>query len=109
MLSDGSQRRDWRPLGLSNLSPLRGYTPEVSRPLFIFLTFVAGSLAGCVLLIVLAVLLGVITIALYQRAHPGIGAVAGGLSEISVALVPVLSGIIAILLARQSRSSAQSN
>ncbi len=75
------------------------------KALFTFLIFLLGALAGSVLAAVIALLLGVIALASYRHTHPGtgIGAVAGGVSEASVLLVPILSGIVAVLLAKRSR------
>jgi hypothetical protein len=42
--------------------------------------------------------IGFIQIAILQRNHSGIGAVAGGISEAMVLLVPLLCGIIGILI-----------
>jgi hypothetical protein len=69
--------------------------------------FLLGALIGCLLLAVVGMLLGAITLAVYRHAHPesGIGAVAGGFSEGAVFLVPLLSGIIAVLLGQRSRHS----
>ena len=73
------------------------------RLLITLLIFVAGALAGFVLL----VLVGMIMAAPYQHTQPGLGAVAGGLSEVSVLLVPILSGVIAVLLKDRSRRRRQ--
>jgi uncharacterized membrane protein AbrB (regulator of aidB expression) len=75
------------------------------KPLVTFLLFLLGALAGCLLLIVSGMLLGAIMLATYRHTHPdaGLGAVAGGLSEVSVLLVPILSGIIAVLVGRTRR------
>jgi hypothetical protein len=77
------------------------------KPLVTFMIFVVGALSGCLLLAVMGMLLGAITLATYRHTHPGLGlgAVAGGLSEVSVLLVPILSGIIAVLLGERRRHS----
>jgi len=77
------------------------------KPLVTLLVFVVGAMAGCLLLVVMGVLLGAIALATYRHTHPGsgIGAVAGGLSEVSVVLVPILSGIIAVLLGQRNRQT----
>jgi hypothetical protein len=75
------------------------------KPLVTFVLFLAGALAGCLLLIVSGMLLAAITMATYRHTHTnaGLGAVAGGLSEVSVLLVPILSGIVAVLVGKMRR------
>jgi hypothetical protein len=75
------------------------------KPLLTFLLFMAGALAGGLLLIVSGMLLAAVTTLTYRHTHPdaGLGAMAGGLSEVSVLLVPILSGIIVVLIGRIRR------
>ena len=77
------------------------------RALAALIRFLVGALIGCLLLAVVGMLLGTITLAVYRHAHPesGLGAVAGGFSEAGVFLVPLLSGILAVLLGQRSRQS----
>jgi hypothetical protein len=53
---------------------------------------------GIVLLLLVTVAIGFIQIAIQQRNHSGIGAVAGGISEALVLLVPLLCGVIGVLI-----------
>jgi hypothetical protein len=53
---------------------------------------------GVALLLLITVAIGLVQIAIQQRNHFGIGAIAGGVSELSVLLVPLLSGVIGVLL-----------
>jgi hypothetical protein len=53
---------------------------------------------GVVLLLLIVTAIGFIQIAIQQRNHPGIGAVASGISEAFVLLVPLLCGVIGVLI-----------
>jgi uncharacterized membrane protein YsdA (DUF1294 family) len=55
------------------------------------------TLAVALLLLIITAI-GFILIAIQQRNHSGIGTVAGGISELSLLLVPLLSGVIGVLL-----------
>ena len=52
------------------------------RPVILTLAFIISMVLGVVLLLLITVAIGFIQIAIQQRSHPGIGAVAGGISEL---------------------------
>ena len=60
------------------------------KPLVLTLAFVVSMVLGTVLLLLITVGIGFIRIAIQQRNHSGIEAVAGGISEAMVLLVPLL-------------------
>ncbi|WP_260705602.1 hypothetical protein [Edaphobacter flagellatus] len=62
------------------------------------IAFVVSAVLGVILSLLLATAVGYLRIALYQRYHSGIGAVAGGVTEMAVMLVPVLWGVIGMLI-----------
>lgn len=62
------------------------------------IAFVVSAVLGVILSLLLATAVGYLRIALYQRNHSGIGAVAGGVTEMAVMLVPVLWGVIGMLI-----------
>jgi uncharacterized membrane protein YsdA (DUF1294 family) len=68
------------------------------KPLILTLAFVISMVLGVVLLLLIITAIGFIQIASQQRNHSGIGAVAGGISEATVLLVPLLFGVIGVLI-----------
>ena len=68
------------------------------KPLVLTLAFIVSMALGAVLLLFVTLGIGFIQIAIQQRNHSGIGAVAGGISEAMVLLVPLLCGIIGVLI-----------
>jgi hypothetical protein len=68
------------------------------KPLVLTLAFIVSMVLGTVLLLLITFGIGFIQIAIQQRNHSGIGAVAGGISEALVLLVPLLCGIIGVLI-----------
>ena len=68
------------------------------KALIATVAFIASAILGTVLLLLIAMAVGYILIAIYQRNHPGLGAVAGGISEAAVLLVPILCGVIGTLI-----------
>jgi hypothetical protein len=68
------------------------------KPLVLTLAFIVSMVLGTVLLLLITVGIGFIQIAIQQRNYSGIGAVAGGISEAMVFLVPLLCGIIGVLI-----------
>jgi hypothetical protein len=69
------------------------------KPLILTLAFIISMVLGVVLLSLTTVAIGFVQIAIQQHNHSGIGAVAGGTSELSVLLVPLLFGVIGVLIA----------
>ena len=67
------------------------------RPLILRVAFIGSMVLGVVLLLLITVVIGFVQIAIQPRSHSGIGAVAGGISEASVLLVPLLFGVIGVL------------
>jgi hypothetical protein len=68
------------------------------RPVILTVAFMISIVLGVVLLLLITVAIGFVQITIQQSNHSGIGAVAGGISELSVLLVPLLSGVIGVLL-----------
>jgi hypothetical protein len=68
------------------------------RPVILTVAFIISIVLGVVLLLLITVAIGFVQITIQQSNHSGIGAVAGGISELSVLLVPLLSGVIGVLL-----------
>ena len=60
------------------------------KPLVLTIAFVVSMVLGTVLLLLITVGIGFIQTAFQLRNHSGIGAVAGGISEAMVLLVPLL-------------------
>jgi len=60
------------------------------KPLVLTIAFVVSMVLGTVLLLLIAAGIGFIQTAIQLRNHSGIGAVAGGISEAMVLLVPLL-------------------
>ena len=60
--------------------------------------FIASAILGCILLLLISMAVGYVEIVIYQRNHPGLGAVAGGISETAVIAAPILCGIIGTLI-----------
>jgi hypothetical protein len=56
----------------------------VRKVLIAIVAFVASAIAGVILSILVAMALGYIWTLFYTRKHPGFGAVAGSISEVSV-------------------------
>jgi hypothetical protein len=72
--------------------------PHMRKPLILTLAFIVSMVLGVVLLPLIIPAIGFVQIAIQQRNHAGIGAVAGGISETSVLLVPLLFGVIGTLI-----------
>ena len=68
------------------------------RPVILTLAFIISMVLGVVLLLLITTGIGFIQIAIQQRNHSGIGAVAGGISELPVLLIPLLCGVIGVLI-----------
>jgi hypothetical protein len=68
------------------------------KPPVLTLAFIVSMVLGAVLLLLITVAIGFIQIAVQQRNHSGIGAVASGISEATVLLVPLLFGVIGFLI-----------
>lgn len=68
------------------------------KPLILTLAFVVSMVLGVVLLLLIIAVVGFVQVAIQQHGHSGIGAVAGGISEASVLLVPLLFGVIGVLI-----------
>jgi hypothetical protein len=68
------------------------------RPLILTVAFLVSMMLGVVLLFLITVAIGFVEITIQHRSHSGIGAVAGGTSELSVLLVPLLVGVIGVLI-----------
>jgi hypothetical protein len=68
------------------------------RPLILTVAFLVSMMLGVVLLFLITVAIGLVEIAIQHRSHSGIGAVAGGTSELSVLLTPLLFGVIGVLI-----------
>jgi hypothetical protein len=72
--------------------------PHMRKPLILALVFIGSMVVGVVLLLLITTGIGFIKMAIQQRNHPGIGAVAGGISELPVLLIPLLCGVIGVLI-----------
>ncbi len=68
------------------------------RPVILTLAFIISMVLGVVLLLLITTGIGFIQIAIQQRNPSGIGAVAGGISELPVLLIPLLCGVIGVLI-----------
>ena len=68
------------------------------KPLVAAIAFILSAVLGVILLLLAGIAIGFVPLAIEQHKHPGIGAVAGGISEASVTAVPILCGIIGMLL-----------
>jgi hypothetical protein len=68
------------------------------KPLILTLAFIVSMMLGVAVLLIIITSTGSIQIAIQQHNHPGIGAVAGGISETVVLLVPLLFGVIGVLI-----------
>jgi uncharacterized membrane protein YsdA (DUF1294 family) len=68
------------------------------RALILALAFMVSTVLGVVLLLLIITAIGFVQMAIQQRNHSGIGAVAGGISEVSVFLTPLLFGVIGALI-----------
>ena len=68
------------------------------KPVVLTLAFIVSMMLGTVPLLLITVGIGFIRVAIQQRNHSGIGAVAGGISEAMLLLVPLLCGIIGVLI-----------
>jgi len=68
------------------------------KPLIAAVAFIASAILGPVLLLIIVMLIGYVWMALSQHNQSGIGAVAGGISEAAVLLVPILCGVIGTLI-----------
>ena len=68
------------------------------KPLILTLAFVVSMVLGVGLLLLITTAIGFVEIAIQHRSHSGIGAVAGGTSELSVLLTPLLFGVIGVLI-----------
>ncbi len=56
------------------------------KALIATVAFIASAILGCIVLLLIAMAVGYVWMAVYQRNHSGIGAVAGGISETAVKL-----------------------
>jgi uncharacterized membrane protein YsdA (DUF1294 family) len=68
------------------------------KALIIAISFIVSMVLGVVLLLMIVTAVGFVQMTVEQRNHSGIGAVAGGISEVSVLLVPLLFGAIGTLI-----------
>jgi hypothetical protein len=68
------------------------------QPVILTLAFIVSMVLGVVLLLIVTAI-GFVKIAIQQRSHSGIGAVAGGISEALALLVPLLCGVSGTLIA----------
>jgi hypothetical protein len=68
------------------------------KPIALTIAFVVSAVLGALLLLLIVVGIGFIQIAIQQRNQSGIGAVAGGISEALVFLMPLLCGVIGTLI-----------
>ena len=62
------------------------------------IAFVISTLLGVVLLLSTSAVVGFAVLASERHNHPGLGAVAGGISETAVFMTPLLCGIIGVLV-----------
>jgi hypothetical protein len=76
------------------------------KALIVIAAFVAAAIVGVILTLLMGMVAGTLQ-TLSMRDHSGLGAVAGGISEIAVMMVPVLCGVIGmfIVLPRFERKS----
>jgi hypothetical protein len=79
------------------------------KPLIIAISFVVSMVLGVVLLQIVVTAVGFVQMAMQQSNHSGIGAVAGGISEVSVLLVPLLFGVIGTLSSPCAESNAKNH
>ena len=68
------------------------------KPLIAAVAFIASAILGPVLLLIIVMLIGYVWMAISQHNQSGLGAIAGGISEAAVLLVPILCGIIGTLI-----------
>ena len=68
------------------------------KSLIAIAAFIVSAILGSMLLLGITVAVGYIKIAAYQRDHPGIGAVTGGIAQTAVIATPLLCGIIGTLI-----------
>ena len=68
------------------------------KPLIATVAFIASAIFGPGLLLIIVMLIGYVWMAISQHNQSGLGAVAGGISEAAVLLVPILCGIIGTLI-----------
>jgi hypothetical protein len=66
--------------------------PIMRKALIAAIAFVVSAVVGVLLSLLIAVAVGYPWMAFFQRDHSGIGAVAGGISETAIILVPILWG-----------------
>lgn len=62
------------------------------------MAFFVSAVLGGMLLLLIAMAVGYVWMALYQRNHTGIGAVAGSVSGTAVMLVLILWGVIGMFI-----------
>jgi hypothetical protein len=72
--------------------------PAFKKTLLLITTFLGSAVIGIVVLFLLSFLFAYLQMEFFRASHPGVGAVAGGISEVFVTAVPVLFGIIGVLL-----------
>jgi hypothetical protein len=68
------------------------------KPLVAAIAFILSAVLGVILLLLVRIAIGFVQIAIQQHKHPGIGAIAGGISEASVTTTPILCGILGMFL-----------
>ncbi len=85
------------------------YTAVMRKVGLIVVSFVAGALLGTGSLLGVVSLVSLAFSFAHRNDHAGIGAVAGGLSEAVVTLVPVLFGIIGVLAVQLWRAGHRAN
>lgn len=64
------------------------------KALIVVAAFLASAIVGVILTLLIGMVAGTLWTLVSMRNHPGLGAVAGGISEIAVMMVPVLWGVI---------------
>jgi hypothetical protein len=69
------------------------------KSLIAIAAFIVSAILGSVLLLAITIAVDYIKIATYQRNHPGIGAVTGGIAQTAVIVTPILCGIVGTLIA----------
>ena len=67
------------------------------KALIVISAFLASAIVGVILTLLIGMVAGTLQ-TLSMRNHSGLGAVAGGISEITVMMVPVLWGVIGTLI-----------
>jgi hypothetical protein len=65
------------------------------KPLIMAIAFVASTLLGVVLLLISSTVISFVFLAIERHKHPGLGAVAGSISETAAVITPLLCGVSA--------------